>query len=96
MTCKDCIHNEMCYGTHTDDSPTCCDFKDKSRYIELPCKVGDTVYQTDGLRIYESKIRKVIYDTDFISFDERAIGKSVFITREKAEKALKEREKDNG
>lgn len=37
MTCKDCIHNEMCYATHTDDSPTCCDFKDKSRYIELPC-----------------------------------------------------------
>lgn len=35
MTCKDCIHNEMCYGTHTDDSPTCCDFKNKSRYIEV-------------------------------------------------------------
>lgn len=48
MTCKDCIHNEMCYGTHTDDSPTCCDFKDKSRYIELPCKVGDTVYYFKG------------------------------------------------
>ena len=44
-TCNDCLHNEMCYGTHTDDSPTCCDFKDKSRFIELPCKVGDTVYE---------------------------------------------------
>lgn len=40
MTCKDCIHNEVCCGTHTDDSPTCCDFKDKSRFIELPCNVG--------------------------------------------------------
>ena len=76
-TCKDCIYNEMCFGTHTDDSPTCCDFKDKSRYIELPCKVGDTVYQTDGLRIYESKIRKVIYDTDFISFDEKTLSSLV-------------------
>ena len=44
MTCKDCIHNEVCYGTHTDDSPTCCDFKDKSRFIELPCNEGDMVY----------------------------------------------------
>ena len=31
--CKDCIHNEMCYATHTDDSPSCCDFKDRSRYV---------------------------------------------------------------
>ena len=44
MTCKDCIHNEMCYGTHTDESPTCCDFKDKSRFIELPCKVGAEIF----------------------------------------------------
>ena len=47
MTCKDCLHNEMCYGTHTDDSPICCDYMDKSRYVELPCKVGDTVYCVD-------------------------------------------------
>ena len=33
MTCKDCIHNEMCYATHTDDSPCCCDFKDSSKYV---------------------------------------------------------------
>lgn len=35
MICKDCIHNEMCYGTHTDDSPTCCEFLDKSRYVDI-------------------------------------------------------------
>lgn len=56
MTCKDCIHNEMCYGTHTDDSPTCCDFKDKSRYIELPCKVGDTVYLIHGDKVRQAVI----------------------------------------
>lgn len=33
-TCKECIHNEMCYATHTDDSPCCCDFKDKSKWKE--------------------------------------------------------------
>ncbi len=47
-----------------------------------PCKVGDTVYQTDGVKIYPSTIKKVIYDTGFIAFDETAIGKSIFLTTE--------------
>lgn len=45
----------------------------------------------NGEWIYESAVRNIIYDTDGIAFDERAIGKSVFLTREEAEKALKER-----
>ncbi len=61
------------------------------RLVMLPCKVGDTVYQTDGIRIYESKIRRILFDTDNIAFDERAIGKTVFLTREEAEAALAER-----
>ena len=60
--------------------------------IVPPCKVGDTVYETDGIRIYESTIKQVIYDTNSIAFDARAIGTSIFLTREEAEKALKERE----
>lgn len=32
-TCKECLHNEMCYATHIDDSPACCDFKDCSKYV---------------------------------------------------------------
>ena len=107
-TCKDCLHNEMCYGTHTDDSPTCCDFKDKSRYIELPCKVGDVMYQVTRNFISEFRVRFVeiatcgnlFLHTDLISgivytgevFSESDIGKTVFLTREEAEKALKERE----
>ena len=57
--------------------------------ITLPCKVGDKVYQTDGVRLYESQIKSIIYDTNNIAFDENAIGKSIFLTREEAEKALK-------
>ncbi len=48
------------------------------------CQVGDTVYQTDGVRIYESTIRKIIYDTGHFAFDDDAIGRSVFLTREEA------------
>ena len=58
--------------------------------IVPPCKVGDTVYQLDNAgNIYESKIRRIIYDTVGISFDERAIGKGVFLSREKAEQKAK-------
>lgn len=49
-----------------------------------PCKVGDTVYMTDGIRIYESTIRNVVYDTATISFDMRAIGDTVFLNYEDA------------
>ena len=62
--------------------------------IVPPCKVGDTVYQIDGVRIYESKIDDVIYLTAGIAFDESAIGKSIYLSRGQAEKALKEREKN--
>ena len=58
--------------------------------IVLPCKVGDTVYQTDTAgQIYASTVKNIIYDTSSIAFDERAIGTTVFLTKEQAEKALK-------
>lgn len=50
MTCKDCIHYAICSKKHwriESNKYTCerCnDFKDKSRIIELPCKVGDEIY----------------------------------------------------
>lgn len=46
--CKDCLYHEMCYHTHSSASPSCEDFKDKERFLELPCKVGDSV-QLSGL-----------------------------------------------
>ena len=64
--------------------------------IVLPCKVGDTIYQTDGVRIYTSTIyeitytaNKVIFVTENVVFDERAINNSIFLAREEAEKALR-------
>lgn len=65
--------------------------------IVPPCKVGNTIYQIDGVRIYQSTIHeitytssKVIFVTENIVFDERTINNSIFLTREEAEKALKE------
>lgn len=66
--------------------------------IELPCKVGDIVYQFDnGGEIYELMILhiniykgKPYYETDAIDFDNRAIGESIFLTKAEAEARLKE------
>lgn len=60
--------------------------------IVTPVKVGDTVYQADNAGdIYESQVTQVVYNTKGIAFDERAIGKTVFTSREAAKKALAER-----
>ena len=59
MTCKDCIHYEACreydraFWGHTSNKHSdlinakpedCPYFKDRSRFVELPCRVGDKVY----------------------------------------------------
>ena len=68
--------------------------------IKLPCKVGDTVYDIDygdGVdvgTVTEIEIKKqdrlVWSGCDCWDFDD--FGKTVFLTREEAEEALKERE----
>lgn len=62
------------------------------KLVELPCKVGDTVYQTDGIRAYSSIVKNIVFDTVGLAFDKTAIGKSVFLTHEAAEARLKELE----
>ena len=49
-SCKECIHFDRCKGLYKFDrlqkavSKGCSYFKDRSRFVELPCKIGDTVY----------------------------------------------------
>lgn len=98
MTCKDCLYYEKCKKLgifNVETLSVCKDFTDRSEWVHLPYKVGDKIYQTDGIRTYESTIGKIdisstntVYCTENISFDERAIGNSIFLTREEAEKAL--------
>ena len=64
--------------------------------IVLPCKVGDTVWQTDGVRLYQSTIKQILltpksvfFETGNIVFVEDAIcDKRIFLTREEAEAKL--------
>lgn len=76
------------------------DFEEQGKLLKLPCAVGDTVYKiypndlTDrvlGLTVvaFSNKAMELYGDT-WTSFDK--IGKTVFLTREEAEAALKELE----
>lgn len=116
-SCKECIHFDRCKGLYKFDrlqkavSKGCSYFKDRSRFVELPCKIGDTLYTiVTGNRIREwivvdisffsySVVKIVITadskdnnGTDHMRFEKHYLNHSVFLSREAAEQALKERE----
>ena len=115
MTCKDCIHYEACHDMYYEEHATrhfdpekhnaekeCGYFKDRSRFVELPCKLGDTVYyfNSDG-EIYSQKVSGfivnfvgILVDSD-VMFDSHLMGDRFFSTREEAEQALKLKEREN-
>ena len=80
----------------------CSAFEDKSEWAHLPCKVGDKIYFKDDLddQIKERRVDLIIKEVctthrneiDY-GFDFSKFGKTVFLTREEAEKALAERRK---
>ena len=80
MTCKDCIHGELCdlmceyceeLPTCLRPSPECAFFKDKSKLIELPCQVGDKVYTV--LDVERDVGEFEIYSLHYIITDHRII-----------------------
>lgn len=70
----------------------------EGRVVVLPCKVGDTLYRVFAGEILEHQVRNMRYlaiqgrwdidATPFCSYVESSIGKTIFLTREEAEKAL--------
>ena len=74
--------------------------------IVPPCKVGDVVWFISDRKIIETKVDKVVLKhgglylllsrNSFYETTCRSIGKTVFLTREQAEKALAERRVNDG
>lgn len=136
-TCENCIHYPICLdigATRCDNFDdefsytTCTMFKDKSKLIELPCYIGDTVYKIyyyrgacnncdsyadffgldpicDENKIlfpeindnnecvcnkHHLKISKYNADLNWIILQLDQFGKTVFLTREEAEKRFEE------
>lgn len=115
MTCKDCVHYDVCEALEKNGISRiyplqCGCFKDKSKFIELPCKVGDKVWfikfmwnyakqptpaMVCGIKTFSNSgtfTFTALTDENNIarSFINQDIGKTVFLTKEEAEKALKE------
>ena len=81
-------------GLSPDEVQELAKAKADGRLVVLPCKVGDMVYRPNG--IYPWDIEHIeIYGDEIIFVDDSDnifrlddIGKTVFLTREAAEKAL--------
>lgn len=88
------------------------DLEQDGRLLELPCKVGDTVYEVQEIRhriqtleiisIYIGRIGEIFFNWELKDgigiyknvkgFGMSNLGKTVFLTQEAAEAALKEME----
>ena len=105
--CENCYHQKVCeaFFDFKFTVEKCEDFKDKSLIVELPCKVGETVYIlehvfcsciTPEVDYYE--IEEVQFEgastykiwLDGCDYDRDEVGKMILFTREEAEKALEE------
>lgn len=101
-SCKDCMHEEVCNifsgDLNEDGAEKCVCFKDHNRFVELPCKIGDTVFVVNGFKeIDELEVDYYVVEKNVISVgmvdDGEYEVETVFLTREEAERALKESEK---
>ena len=113
MTCKDCINYDACKVAKLNDSNEVerwCDlFKDCAQFVELPYKLGDSIYEPKRHQITEYQIARIVF-YDFglrmelrlmkgllfrVEIKQEDIGKVVFLTQEEAEQALEERESND-
>lgn len=72
------------------------DLEEQGLLLKLPCKVGNTVwcidsFELDGTLRNPPIIREIKFNHHHLEF----VNKTVFLTKEEAEKALEEMEKKN-
>ena len=105
--CEECaIASEDAYGCAPDLGEFFADHLLAEGVIVPPCKVGDTVYTVSRKHPKKWKVHFIGYNsqgefkmhiatekfTEMLEVWDYAIGKTVFLTREEAEKALERRE----
>ena len=109
-SCKDCIHSECCFMQYGKTNALkwqsklgCKNFKDRSRFVELPCERGDLVYFIKARRVMADIVSKFTIDKCGVMLQRvngynfgytDQLGKKIFLTHEEAEQALNERGKD--
>ena len=111
MTCNDCIHFDLCIPVYSKifgkgngldaeaETDGCGYFKDRSRFVELPCKLGDEIFCTTMGKIHQAVVDRIeLYDEGvaIITTDGYCPDSSIcYHTQEEAEQALKEREEND-
>lgn len=112
MTCKDCIHYEVCKKTRIMNpshnyATECNDYNDRSRFVELPCNIGDFVYYIFANKVIAEIVTQFTIKRDDLHYDKKQtilqrfngkdicsaekIGNRFFLTKQEAENALKEK-----
>lgn len=115
MNCRDCLHFKACYEMaaayeaeefNTLFANQCEDFTDRSEWVHIPCKVGDSIF-CDGKLFADRYVGEVMeFTVDIVRtqvctthcgeidmiFNFKDFGKTVFLAREEAERALEEGE----
>ena len=89
---------QLCQNCDLDRLEKLAEADRDGRVVVRPCKVGDTLFRVFAGGILEHKVRNMRYlaiqerwDIDtipFCSYVESSIGKTIFLTREEAKKAL--------
>lgn len=103
--CSECANQHNQLAEWLEELKSFKEAEEQGLLVRLPCKVGDTVYVPTRVLVSEFKITAIfcdIHGTYFYwlfycgiyertsGFSERDIGKTVFLTREEAEKKLEE------
>ena len=104
MICENCLYNKNCQFLlkhKNEEVEGCTAFEDNSEWVHLPCKVGTPVFFLRDKNIIETSVEKIIFKGNgcYIKLECNAmyetscqsIGKTVFFTKESAEKALEQR-----
>ena len=100
-TCKECLHVEVCkfkdLPAPLSDSyiresecieKRCGNFKDRSQFVELPCKVGDKMY-FNNVHLQYAKVLAIyidasggMFDLDITTKEETVAGYEHFINKD--------------
>lgn len=114
--CENCLSQNVCkwwangdgkHNLNCTDEVVCPEYKDKSLFVELPCKVGDKLFRifTYKMKIHDYTITEFLFNgNEILIYGEggyrecaicvdKEIGKTVFLTKESAKEKLKELEK---
>ena len=64
--CENCYHHDICIFHGASGCEECMQYKDKSLIVELPCKVGDTVYTNDCMQGWYMRQKDRPYKTTVV------------------------------